>query len=541
MNQQKNLFILLNYPVILILGLGLIIRIIIAIFLNPGYDEAYYYLYSYHLDWSYFDHPVLVALTTGLGVWLTGEVNQFTIRIGTLILTTASLYLLYLTAKKLFNPQSALFTLLIASLIPIFTVAFGVLTLPDVPLIFFWTLTLFCAVTEFFNCKSVYQPTYRLALIGICLGLACLGKYHGFILGLGLMGFCLTNSPYRRVFTSLWLWLAVPLFLLTLFPIWYWNSQHDWISFTFQLSGRFQSFDPQPKPTTINLVNLLLFWLAGIGYLFPSFGLPLWWIAIKTGYGELTTKIPNYRYRLILWVSLPLVIGFTLLGAVTQILPTWAMPGFWGLTLILGDYTNRWYKMNRLGVIKWLKFSAIIINTLFLVALLHLTTGLLQKPNQYPFFNGLVAPKNDPSTELIDVVKLRKEFESNPIFANALQQADFVFTNAYYLGGYLGMAITPITNIPLVCFSLDNRGFEFWVDSEKLIGKNGLYITLKQFADLPILTNHYASSFQEFTKIGDINLKRAGETAVTLSVYQGKNLQKIVPPQLLYREKDLNF
>jgi len=285
----------------------------------------------------------------------------------------------------------------------------------------------------------------------------------------------------------------------------------------------------------------LLFWLAGIGYLFPSFGLPLWWIAIKTSYGELTTKIPNYRYRLILWVSLPLVIGFTLLGAVTQILPTWAMPGFWGLTLILGDYTNRWYKMNRLGVIKWLKFSAIIINTLFLVALLHLTTGLLQKPNQYPFFNGLVAPKNDPSTELIDVVKLRKEFESNPIFANALQQADFVFTNAYYLGGYLGMAITPITNIPLVCFSLDNRGFEFWVDSEKLIGKNGLYITLKQFADLPILTNHYASSLQEFTKIGDINLKRAGETAVTLSVYQGKNLQKIVPPQLLYREKDLNF
>jgi len=39
----------------------------------PGFDEAYYYLYSLHLDWSYFDHPVLVALT-GFGPWVTGVI-----------------------------------------------------------------------------------------------------------------------------------------------------------------------------------------------------------------------------------------------------------------------------------------------------------------------------------------------------------------------------------------------------------------------------------------------------------------------------------
>ena len=126
-----------SYTIFLILSIGLIIRTIIAVYLYPGYDEAYYYLYSENLDWSYFDHPVFVALTTGVGVWLTGLVNQFTIRIGTLIIYTFSLYLLYQTGKNLFNHRSGLFSLIVASFIPIFTIAFGVLTLPDVPLIFF--------------------------------------------------------------------------------------------------------------------------------------------------------------------------------------------------------------------------------------------------------------------------------------------------------------------------------------------------------------------------------------------------------------------
>ncbi|NEP34790.1 MAG: 4-amino-4-deoxy-L-arabinose transferase, partial [Moorea sp. SIO3B2] len=51
---------------------GLLFRCIIAFWLYPGIDEAYYYVYSLHLDWSYFDHPVLVALTTGFGTWITG-------------------------------------------------------------------------------------------------------------------------------------------------------------------------------------------------------------------------------------------------------------------------------------------------------------------------------------------------------------------------------------------------------------------------------------------------------------------------------------
>lgn len=516
-----------SHAVIITLLAGLIIRTIIAIYLYPGYDEAYYYLYSKYLNWSYFDHPFFVALTTGLGVWVTGVVNQFTIRIGTLIIFTLSLYLLYSTGKKLFNHQSALLTLIINSLIPIFTIAFGVLTLPDVPLIFFWTLTLWLSVSEFFTSvePEKYQPSYRLILICIGIGLACLSKYHGFILGLGLIGFCLFNQPYRSVFTSRWLWWGLSGFVVTLFPLIYWNWQHDWVSFTFQLSGRFQS--PEESSFSFNPLQIILVALVGTGYLFPSFGFPLWWVTIKTSWQELTSKV-NYRYRLILWISLPITLGFTFFGAVAAILPTWPMPGFWGLSLILGNYLNK-NNISLKLLQKWFLISALIINTVFIILLLHLNWGLLQKPNQNMIFSGIVTPEQDPSTELIDIQQLRSEFESSVIFMDALKQADFVFTNQYFLGGYIGMTIAPLTDIPITCFGYDSRGFLYWYPVEKLIGKRGIYITSQSFAQDQYSNHDYSPYFSQWQELIQIPIKRSGEVTEIFYVYEGEKLTQIPP------------
>ncbi|WP_446684754.1 ArnT family glycosyltransferase [Cyanobacterium sp. IPPAS B-1200] len=507
--------------VYIILIIGLIVRSIIAFFLNPGYDEAYYYLYAKNLDWSYFDHPPLVALTTGIGVWITGIVNQFTIRIGTLILHTGSLYLLYLTGKKMYNQSAGFFALVIASLIPIFQIAFGILTLPDVPLIFFWTLTLYVVSEEFFNSHWQYKPSYRIAIIGILVGLTCLSKYHGFVLGLGLVGFCFSSKPYRRVFSSPWLWLSFGLFLLTLFPLWYWNWQHDWVSFGFQLSGRFES----STDIQINILNLILFFLAGIAYLFPSFSIPLWWITIRSFLIEIFSR-PHYPSRLILWVSFPMVIGFTLLGAFTQILPTWAMPGFWGLTIMFGHYVCAWHREFPRRIKNWLVFSGIFIYTLFTIGLLHFTTGALQKPS--PLLSmGILAPENDPSTELIDVVQLGERLNSSSEFREAFSNSDFVFTNAYYLGGYVAMGLAQnedMIDMPITCIGDDVRGFEFWQPLEDFKGDDGLFITLKVFGQDDVLINEWGEYFDSFNFVTEIPLLRGGGVVETFYVYEGQNL-----------------
>lgn len=542
---QKRMAKKTNKLAVNLLLYGLLFRSFIAFWLYPSFDEAYYYMYSLHLDWSYFDHPLLVAFSTGLGPWLTGNVSQFTIRLGALILHTGSLVLLYLTSARLFSVKAATLTLAIATVTPIYQLAFGTFALPDNPLMFFWSASLYCAVCEFFKedtdfPPSKYIPTYRLSILSVLVGLACLSKYHGFILGFGLVGFCLTSQQHRRVFSSVWTWLGVGLFLLTISPILYWNIQHDWVSFVFQ------SERAVPK-VGYNFLNVLLVCLVGIGYLFPTIGFPLWRITLKTTINQIRQvfskksvdtdckEIKEYKNQkniFILWLSLPLILGFNLIGGYRQILPAWSMPGFWGATLLLGQQAVIWYNRSKRSVWRWLMGTGIVVSTVLLFLLLHITAGTLQKPSNFAIFGGFVAPQNDPSsTELIDIQQVRSGFAESKVLREALKTSNFIFTNRYYYGGLIAMALHPISNIPITCFDIgyDIRGFAFWSKPDEWLGKDALYITTEAFITRKDLMTSYKSHFNSFNEIAKVPIKRGGVVVNNIHVYQAKTLLKPYP------------
>ncbi|MCC5635527.1 glycosyltransferase family 39 protein [Nostoc sp. CHAB 5844] len=536
---QKWLTRKAHQSVIFLLVGGLLFRAIIAFWLYPTFDEAYYYLYSLHLNWSYFDHPAMVALTTGFGPWLTGEVSQFTIRLGAILCYTGSLVLLYLTSKKIFSAKAAGFTLAIATISPIFQIGFGVLSLPDSPLIFFWSASLYCAVAEFLrqplkdeSCKSnLYIPSYRLAILGILVGLACNSKYHGFILGLGLVGFCLTSPPHRAVVRSPWAWLSLGLFIITISPIVLWNIQHDWVSFSFQ------SQRAVPK-SGYNFLNVGLVYLTQVAYLFPTIGFPLWRISLQPVLRKINQIFSqkSFTYKdelntaklLILWVSLPVILGFTFIGGYRQILPAWAMPGFWGITLLLGQQVVIWQHKSRRGVQRWLLGSGIMVVSIVLIVLLQLTIGILQKPSQYALMGGFLPVKNDPSTELIDIQQLRRSFSESSIIKAALQNSSFIFTNRYYLAGPIAMSMQPLAQIPITCFDIGNdiRGFAFWSKAEQWVGKDALYITTAPFNLRKDLMASYRSHFRSLDEIETIVIRRGGVAVNVVYVYQAKTLLK---------------
>ncbi|MGA7931995.1 MAG: glycosyltransferase family 39 protein [Kovacikia sp.] len=614
----------------LVLG-GLLWRGAIAVWLPPGFDEGYYYLYTQHLDWSYFDHPLLIALSTGFGVWLTGEVSPFTLRMGTLLLHTGALLLLYLTGIRLFSTRAALITLTIATFIPIFLIGFGVLTLPDSPLIFFWTATLYMAAWEFFPHKldtetwdhdnanpgldretegqeraikpwgytpelplqkpepvsppapyhpsyhPTYHPTYRLALIGLLVGLACLSKYHGLALAIGLVGFCLTSSRHRAALLSPWTLVSLGLFLLAIAPILGWNFQHEWVSLRFQ-SGR------AVPDRAYSLNDLLVTFLAGVAYLFPTFGFPLWWVSGQawgqnvrqwwqgkihggsrggTGDREQPTEIQSpsdgenldaihqakispspsspvscrvsSASSLLLWSALPLMLGFTLMGGYRAILPTWAMPGFWSATLLLGEQAARWQQRSPRLIRRWLWGSGLVIASFLLVALLHVTLGTFQKPSRYALFGGFLAPGADASVQLIDIQQLRRGFTDSIRLRTALEDAGFVFTNDLYLAGQVGMAILApkgstdisLPQLPITCFDQDLRGFAFWSTRDQWVGRDGLLVTTAQQQKATIA--QYEGYFQRIHRIADIPITRGGEIVQVVQVYECDRLLKSYP------------
>jgi hypothetical protein len=178
---------------------------------------------------------------------------------------------------------------------------------------------------------------------------------------------------------------------------------------------------------------------------------------------------------------------------------------------------------------RWLQGSGIVVGTSLLLALLHVTTGTLQKPSQYALLGGFLAPKDDPSTELIDIQQLRRGFAESPVLSAALQNSSFIFTNGYYLGGPIGMALTPLFGTPMTCFSQDVRGFAFWSKADQWLGKDGLYVTLARFERKKKLTAEYRSYFRSLEKIGKVRIRRGGAVTEVFYVYQAKTLLKPYP------------
>ncbi len=506
-----------------LLGGGLLFRGIIAWFLPPGFDEAYYFLYSQHLDWSYFDHPLAVAFSTGIGVWLTGVVSPFTIRIGALALFTGSVWLLYETGRSLFGKRAGWICGAIASLSPLFLLTFGTLTAPDNALIFFWSATLYLCAQEFFRQTYYYQPTFRLALIGLTVGLACLSKYHGGLLGWGLVCFCLTSSHHRKALRSRWMIGSVLLFGLCLLPILYWNSQHHWISFQFQLGSRFAG-----SALKYSLSNLCGVLLAEIGFLFPTIGLPLWWIVLSASLRQSTNQYSSpqsAKTRFVLWVSLPIAVGFTALGGLTQIYPAWPAPGLWGLTLLLGRAAVSWPQSQ---VRNWLNGTSLAIGSLLMFALLHITLGTLQQPSTHSIFGGFIAPQQDPSTALIDVRQLRQQLNNSGEFQAALQTTDFAITHEFWLSGYVAMALPNAMSLEIGSFTEDPRGSAFWFDSRRWLTKNALFFSLTDFAQ-PEVIKEVAPYFQSITLLTTLDTKRGKATTETFYIYQARNLIRPYP------------
>ncbi len=520
-----------NRAVFQLLTLGLVLRLVIALlWFSPGFDEAYYYLYTLNPSWSYFDHPPLVALTTAFGIWASGgEVSAMTIRLGNVLLYTVTLFGLYRAGRQLFSHRVGLIALVLASIAPIFIVAFGTMTLPDGPLMVFWSLTLWLAAVEFFPDRPrenvLYQPTKRLALLGLLIGLATCGKYHGVFLGAGMVGFCLTSAPHRRALGSPWTAAALGLFLLAISPVVLWNYQHDWVSFTFQAERGV----PAKAFSLAKLGNVVL---VESLYLFPTIGLPL----IAACLGAIAQQIRRpftqetiwLKERLVLWLSAPVFVLFTLIGGYRPVLPTWAMPGFFIATLLLAQWTQSWHRQ---VTRRWLWGSGIAGFTIMAIALSHVSFGTLQIPSRTAIHGGLVKIQDDSSIELINVEQLGRSFRRSPALMQALQNTDFIFTNRFHLSGHVAMALRPLAAKPVTCFdSRDMRGFAFWSKATDWVGQDGLYVTTKAYQNPDEdSASVYAPYFQRFTKVGEIPLVRGGVEVDHIYIYQGKHLLKAFP------------
>jgi 4-amino-4-deoxy-L-arabinose transferase-like glycosyltransferase len=298
-------------------------RLLLAALLPLSPQEAYYWVYSLHPAFSYFDHPPLVAYTIGFFTWGLGD-HSWAIRLGALLYGTGTAWLAYGIGRDTFNPRVGFRAAVLVSLLPTYSINTLIMT-PDAPLVFFWTLSLYLSL----QAVRSNRPSYFLAA-GPALGAALLSKYTAVFLPISLGLFFLIASDQRRHWRRWELYGGLLAALLLFSPVLLWNMRHEWASFAFQSADRARELGG------FSWKHLGAFWASQAGVLTP---LVLAGMAAAVAVGMKNYfREKRWAETFLLCLSLPLIGLFILVATREWVKMNWLIPAYLPLIILMAAY-----------------------------------------------------------------------------------------------------------------------------------------------------------------------------------------------------------
>jgi len=201
-----------------------IINLLQGYFTELIFDEAYYWYYAQCMAWGYFDHPPMVALIVKISsLFFNGELG---VRFLSSVLSAGTYIVLWLLIDNRRKNKYVLhYFVLVFSMILIH--AYGFLTLPDTPLLFFTAL--FLLIYK----KFLKSPSLGLSvLLGLVMAALMYSKYHAVLVILFVL-----ISNLRLVFNK-YAWLSVLLALICYTPHFIWLFNNDFVSIKYHLFER---------------------------------------------------------------------------------------------------------------------------------------------------------------------------------------------------------------------------------------------------------------------------------------------------------------
>ena len=212
---------------------SLLLYFSIALLLAPigilELDSFYYWDWSRHLALSYYDGAPMIAYFIRLSTLIFGN-TLFAISLVGILVAALTAFIIYKTGRLFLTKEASYVAMLLWLLSPLVTQDILYQTTYDTPLTLFWASTLYFLVKYLTN-----NETKQLYFCGASIGLMMLSKYSGIVLILAILIF-LISTPYRKLFKNYHLYLASLLSIVIFSPVIFWNYQHEWLSFLYQLS-----------------------------------------------------------------------------------------------------------------------------------------------------------------------------------------------------------------------------------------------------------------------------------------------------------------
>ena len=473
------------------------LRLAWAASLGPGTDEAYHYLFAVHRDWSYFDHPPMLAVVESAGLALAGgEASPLALRLGFIGLFAGSTWLMARLTSRFFGPWAGVLAALGLNVSAYHTAAAGAFALPDGPLLFFWLLTLDRLAAAFEDPDRI-GPWVG---VGLAWGCGMLSKYHAVFLPAGALLYILLEPSARRVLLRPGPYLASAIGLAVFSPVIAWNASHGWASFAFQ-GGR-----------AVGQIGFRLDTLAGaIGgpaaYLFPW----IWFTLAALLFQALRTlrRGSSGAERFLACQAVLPIAAFTAVACVRPILPHWPLVGYLAVFPLMGRLWESRYRENprKMGRLLALAVAVPIGVTGLLVV--EYRTGFLQAAG--------LPPKGDPTVDMAGWDEVGAELGRRGLLDDPRA---FLFSRSWFTSGHLAFATRGL-GVPVLCYNhKDARSFAFWSRPDEWVGRDGILVSVDEASYEP---DCYGRFFERIEPLGKFEVGRPGGVIRRVRLYRCVN------------------
>jgi 4-amino-4-deoxy-L-arabinose transferase-like glycosyltransferase len=292
------------------------VRLATAPFIPVTPEEAYHWDFGVHLDWSYFDHPGMIAWSIRAGCALFGN-TALGIRFLPILFAAGTMGLLGRLARRLYGERAAGWAVLLFAASPVAFLAGGS-GFPDSPLLFFWAaaMTLMLEALEE-GCWG------RFIAAGAALGCMGLSKYTGVFFGVAVLGHLVTSPRDRKWLRTPWPYLASAVAILLLWPVFHWNREHGWASLSFQGGRAGESRAGAGGRAFVTF--LLQQWLGMLPLTIP--------LAVVSVSKARRSSRPEERF--LVWCFLPMTLFFAGVAIFRYVHLMWPMPAYLSLIVLM--------------------------------------------------------------------------------------------------------------------------------------------------------------------------------------------------------------
>jgi hypothetical protein len=298
-------------------------------------DEAHYWDWSRHLDWSYYSKGPLVAYLIRMGCVLSGPWSRsltgnemLAVRLPAVICGSLFLVSLYILTAQVYRREGLACAVVALALTLPMVVAGSTLMTIDAPYTCCWGWAVVLGYQAMLRGARWAWP-----VLGAIVGIGILAKYT-MILWIPSAGlFLLTTPALRRLLFRPGFWIMTGVAAVLCLPILLWNLQHDWVSLR-HVSGQ-AGFEERHE----------IFWLGpldyvGLQFLFVLLG--FWFIAwAEAMIAHRPWREADWGVRYLWWMSAPMFLVFLLFSLKTHEEPNWPITAYISGLVLASAWVHR--------------------------------------------------------------------------------------------------------------------------------------------------------------------------------------------------------